>query len=110
MIKLDIGKKIYDRRIALGMSQSELAEKTGYKSRSSINKIELGINDVPQSKIKVFAAALDTSIEYLMSWEEKEPAEEISELESELIKMFRLIPKDSQPLVLSMIKAAIKNL
>ena len=110
MVKLDIGKKIYDRRILLGMSQAELAAKTGYKSRSSINKIELGINDIPQSKIKVFAEALDTTIEYLMSWEEKEPADDISELESELVNLFRQIPKDSQPLVLSMIKAAIKNL
>ena len=110
MIKLDIGKRIYDRRMALGMSQAELAEKTGYKSRSSINKIELGINDVPQSKIKLFADALDISIEYLMKWDKKEIAEEpLSDLEKEFIELLRLIPQDSQPLVLSMIKAALKS-
>ncbi len=115
MIKLDIGKRIYDRRIALGMSQAELAAKTGYKSRSSINKIELGINDIPQSKIKVFADALDTSIEYLMNWESNEknaPVSEdvLSDSELLLIELFRQIPEESKPLVLSMIKAALKNL
>lgn len=71
MIKLNIGKKIYDRRIALGMSQAELAQRAGYKSRSSINKIELGINDVPQSKIKLFADILDCSVSYLMDYDDK---------------------------------------
>lgn len=108
MIKLDIGKRIYDRRIALGMSQTELAAKTGYKSRSSINKIELGINDVPQSKIKVFAEALDTTIEYLMNWSKKETAEELSDLEKEFINLLRRVPKDEQPTVLANIRAALK--
>lgn len=42
---MNIGKKIEKRRQELGLSQMQLAIKTGYKSRSSINKIELGIND-----------------------------------------------------------------
>jgi repressor LexA len=40
----------------------------GYKSRSSINKIEKGINDIPQSKIVEFAKALRTTPEELMGW------------------------------------------
>lgn len=38
----------------------------GYKSKSSINKIEMGINDIPQSKVLAFARALDTTTAYLM--------------------------------------------
>lgn len=45
----------------------------GYKSRSSINKIETGENDIPQSKIVAFARALNTSPSYLMGWEEEAP-------------------------------------
>jgi len=48
------------------MSQDELAKKLGYKSRSSMNKIEKCENDIPQSKIVAFAEALNTSPEYLM--------------------------------------------
>ncbi|MBQ7792811.1 MAG: helix-turn-helix domain-containing protein [Clostridia bacterium] len=61
--------RIRSRREELGMSQDELAKKLGYKSRSSINKIEMGINDVTQSKIVAFADALSVSPGYLMGWE-----------------------------------------
>lgn len=66
-----INETIRKRRIELGMSQQELAEKVGYKSRSTINKIELGINDIPRSKIDNFAIALKTTPSELMGWEEK---------------------------------------
>lgn len=65
-----IGVKIKERREALGITQEELAIKLGYKSRSTINKIEAGINDITQSKITAFAKALDTSPAWLMGWED----------------------------------------
>ena len=43
----NIGNNIKARRTALKMTQEELAAKMGYKSKSTINKIELGINDIP---------------------------------------------------------------
>lgn len=67
----EIGIKIMARRKELNMTQEELAKKMGYKSKSTINKIENGTNDIPQSKIVKFAEVLDTSIAYLMGWEEK---------------------------------------
>jgi transcriptional regulator with XRE-family HTH domain len=67
-----IGERIKERRIELGMSQDELADRMGYKSRSTIAKIEKGINDVVQANIVKFAEVLNTSIAYLMNWEETE--------------------------------------
>lgn len=64
----EIGKRIKIRRELLGLSQDELAKKLGYKSRSSINKIEIGLNDVTQSKIVAFADALETTPAWLMGW------------------------------------------
>lgn len=61
-----IGNKIKNRRIELNMSQEELAKKVGYKDKSAINKIELGINQVPEKRLKDFALALNTSITYLI--------------------------------------------
>lgn len=55
---MDIGKKIKKRREELGMTQDELATKVGYKSRSSINKIEIDGRGIPHSKIEVFSKAL----------------------------------------------------
>jgi transcriptional regulator len=39
---LEIYKRIRARREELGISQEELAKRMGYRSRSSINKIENG--------------------------------------------------------------------
>lgn len=71
VIIMGIGEKIKIRRKQLGMSQEELANTIGYKSRSSINKIELGINDITQSKVVAFAKVLNTTVSYLMGWEEE---------------------------------------
>lgn len=65
---------IYDRikylRENLGLSQQDLADRMGYKSRSAINKIELGLRDINQSKVIEFAKALNTTPAYLMGWDE----------------------------------------
>ena len=39
------------------MTQQELAKKLGYKSTSTIAKIESGENDIPQAKLAAFASA-----------------------------------------------------
>ena len=58
--------RIKARRIDLGMTQAELAEKIGYKSKTTITRIERGEIDLPQSKIASFAKALDTTVNYLL--------------------------------------------
>lgn len=75
MTTADIIKK---RREELGLSQEELAEKLGYKSRSSINKIELGLSDIPFSKIDLFAKVLQVKREYLMGWIDNKTFSEIN--------------------------------
>lgn len=67
-----IGIMIKKRRDELGLTQEALASLLGYKSKSTINKIETGINDISQSKIIAFAKALDTTPSYLMGWEDND--------------------------------------
>lgn len=66
---------IYDRikmkRVELGLTQEELAKKSGYTSRSTINKIEAGLIDLPESKITAIANALNVTEAFLMGWEEE---------------------------------------
>lgn len=52
---MTIGEKLKELRIERGWSQEQVANYLGYKSRSTVNKIELGINDLTQSKILAFA-------------------------------------------------------
>lgn len=79
MIKLNIGKNILSARKRLGLTQEELAARVGYKTKSAINKIELGIRDLPQKKIAAFAEALGMTPGQLMGWDEK-PAEELQDM------------------------------
>jgi transcriptional regulator with XRE-family HTH domain len=101
-------------RKRLGMTQEELATRMGYKSKSTINKIEMGINDIPQSKIVKFAEVLGTTPAHLMGWEDldtdenKSPEElTLSEGETILLDLFRRVPNEQQQLVLQMIRAAL---
>ena len=71
-----IGQRIKSRREELGLTQDELAKKLGYQSRSSINKIELGRQNLTQSKIKDFAVALNVTPSYLMGWESNDAHEQ----------------------------------
>ena len=64
----EIGKRIRARREELGITQEELASRLGYKSKTTIAKIENGTNDIIQSKVIEFAKVLDTTPAYLMGW------------------------------------------
>lgn len=63
---MGVGDKIRSKRKELAMTQTELAKKVGYTSRSSINKIEISRNCAPYEKIIKIADALKTTPEYLM--------------------------------------------
>ena len=71
----DLMSEIYDRikarRQELGLTVEELANRMGYKDKSSISKIENGKTDIPQSKVKAFARALDTTTAYLIGIDEE---------------------------------------
>lgn len=69
---MKIGDRIKYRREELGLSQDELARRLGYKSRSSINKIEKDASGLPQTKIAAIANALNTTPSYIMGWVDEE--------------------------------------
>lgn len=64
---MSVGANIKQRRLELRMSQQELADAMGYKTRSTIAKIESGENDVSQKKLQKFAAVLNTTVAALIS-------------------------------------------
>lgn len=68
----DLYENIKKRRKELRLTQTDLASRLGYADKSAIAKIEKGIVDLPQSKIKAFADALRTTPAYLMGWDESE--------------------------------------
>ena len=87
---MNIGERIRQRREELGMTQDELARAAGYKSRSSINKIEVDGRGLPQGKIVDIARALRVTPSYLMGWEDLSDATLIAEQEILLEKVLML--------------------
>lgn len=67
-----VGNNIKKRRNALGMTQSELADRLGYSGKWSIAKIESGVSDLTIPKIKMFADALMCSVEDLTAGMDEE--------------------------------------
>lgn len=81
---IEIGNRIKQLRTEKDMSQDELAKRSGYGSRSTINKIELGINDVPQFKIKAIAEALGVSVGTLLCWDEFDEKHDTKKIQKEV--------------------------
>lgn len=78
-----VGQRIADERKRLSMTQEELAHRVGYQTKSAINKIEMGLREVPQKKIAAFASALGLSPGQLMGWDES--PEELGALAADVL-------------------------
>lgn len=113
-------ERIKQRRIELGMTQDELAKKLGYKSRSSVNKVETS-RDLSLKKVKEYANALECTPAYLMGWEESEPDSITVSIESdskntlpsateiEIIKSFRNADDQVKDMILYLLKLSEPN-
>ena len=80
-----LGERIRSRRIELGLTQAELAAKVGYTNKSTIGKIENGNMDITQSKVVQLANALETTVAYVMGWEEEERLHEFEKQVNDLL-------------------------
>lgn len=94
-----IGKKIKAARKNLGMTQKELAIRTGY-TESGISRIEKGEIDLPVSKIKTLSQTLRVPVDYLIG-------DYLVEVESDPAELLRSLPKEQQQEILKMIEQQI---
>ena len=114
---MTVGERIKEKRIELNLSQDELAKKVGYKSRSSIQKIETA-RHLPLNKVELMASALDCSPSYLMGWEDENgvyidttsiPHNDLNEEETEkAVDLFRLY-ENASPEVRSAVDLLLKS-
>jgi len=104
-----IGKRIKDRRVELGLSADQLAEKLG-KNRATVYRYEGDeIENLPLSVIVPLADALQVSPAYLMGWtDETEPAkkETAPTLEGERRELVDLIPSLPEDIVHALLALA----
>ena len=106
-----VGLRISALRKSQGITQEGLAQMVGYTSRSSINKIEKGLVDLPNSKITEIAKALGTTPTYIMGIEEENPtavSDGISEKRRELIEFAMTVPEEKADRILQVMKLIVE--
>ena len=94
------GERVRETRIARGMTQQELADAIGMKSRSTINKIELGSRNTKLDTATKIARALNVDPDYLVFGDEEDRKAEIE-------RLFNLLPDDQQESVLSFLRSML---
>lgn len=82
---MTFGERVKNKRLALGLSQAELAKRSGYGDRFAISKIERG-HVVKQSTVVKLAKALGVTPSYLMGWVDEEGNEIVEETPLERLK------------------------
>ena len=103
----------YDRFKALcdqrGISCNKAALEMGLSNATPTAWKKRGLTPKADT-LEVIANYFGVSTDFLIGKEEKENSPDefsLTEGEMDLIKLFRLIPEDQQPVVLAMIKAAL---
>ena len=110
---MTIGQRVHLKRMEKGMTQSELAKKLGYKSKSSVAHIENG-RDIPRSMVAALSEILGTTPAYLMGWDDEKEANtkisndmflcKLSDSEQQLINDFRTLNNEGQAAAVAAVK------
>lgn len=94
--KIIFGENLKRLRTSIGMSQEELAKALGYTNRSSINKIELGKNDMPRNKVLRAAQVLGVNPLQLFEGAKEAPSLDVTvKTESWLINLENELTSES---------------
>jgi transcriptional regulator with XRE-family HTH domain len=97
-----LSDNIRTRRLALGLTQEELAARVGYRSKSSVNKIELGARGVRPEDVETFARALETSPAALMGFDAPTGPE------AQLLALVRQLSPEEQEKLLTSLEALLQ--
>lgn len=85
---MEMGERIKERRLAMNLTQEELAQKLGLQ-KSAIAKYENGrVENIKRSVISKMADILECTPSYLMGWETNDRRDEPIILGSELNSIF----------------------
>lgn len=99
------GERVKERRKAMGLTQTDLALRMGFKSKQAISHIEAGDRNLKQSQVAALAAALGVTPAYLMGWEDSEREKMIREIHDLLDQL----SDDQEQAVLTFLQAMISS-
>ena len=99
---IEIANRIKETRLSRGMTQQELADACGLKSRTSINKIEKNTYEPGIESIKKIARALNVDPDYLIFGDREDKSERI-------MRLFGLLSASQQDEVLDFLQKKIQG-
>lgn len=104
---LGVGERIKKRRIALGLSQTDLAKRMGYTNKTTISKVENGRDNITTDRVRKFADALHCSTSYLMGWEELEDNDipEYDTKDAECLALFSKLTETQKDNILNLMRS-----
>lgn len=106
---MTIGERIKELRISKGISQIDLAEKTG-SSKQTIYKYENGIvTNIPSDKLESIANILGCTPAYLMGWNEKKTVPVFEPEHIELIDLYSRLEPEQKQTVMSLLRSLVKK-
>jgi transcriptional regulator with XRE-family HTH domain len=108
---MTMGQRIKEQRDKNGLSQNELAIKLGYKSRSSLNKIEMDLQEMPVDKVKMCSTIFGCSVAYLMGWEEDDPeemADLLADADLECLELFNKLNDENKCFIKKQMKIMLE--
>ena len=109
---MTVADRIRNKRIELGLSQTDLAKLAKYSDKTRISKIENSGDDISMKQIQRVASALNVSAASLMGWEEftndvVKGKVDLDEM-NHAIEMYELY-KNSTPKVQSMVEYLLEE-
>lgn len=106
---LELYRNIKNRRKELHLTQSELAAMTGYTNKSTIARIEKGEIDIPLSKIKEFAKALDCDANWLLGDGYKKDVPDYVPGTVEIIDLYSRATPEQRQAVLNLLRSFVND-
>ena len=71
--KFEPGRRVYQLRVARGLSQGDVAKMAGLPGRAYVSRYETGTRDMRPDLLKRMAAVLGTTVSYILTGEENPP-------------------------------------
>jgi len=104
---MTVGNRIRQRRLELGWTQTELAERMGYSGKSTVCMAETCGDNITTTKVQKFADALGVTPRYLMGYEDRRAGDEQAAIA--LYERYKNAPPDIQSAVETLLKSAQQN-
>lgn len=107
-------RRIAERRLALNITQLQLAKKIGYTSREYVSRIERGSLPLSKKSLDKWAVALETTTEYLLHTTDNingttELKTEYEDEINKLTKLFSKMNKKERYVLLDFAETILKN-